>query len=103
MTELKLGEIVHCNITLRTKDKAVISAKEIIIGREYEKKFNTDLKWMNDDDRSILRRCGITDKDAHIIDIEIIKSLGFKVKSKDLGGISIEKSETEKRMANGTY
>jgi len=94
------GEIVHCNITLLTAKKKVVVVNEIVFAREYEGEMKTKYT-MVEDGGYIKNRFGL-DEDVTITKIDVIKSMGYKVKDfgSSLGFSAAEKNE---RQANGTY
>lgn len=95
------GEIVHCNLTFITKKKNVIEVKNAVLGRPYEGKFQTVYSISSTEDAGFLIRHKI-DEDVELVKVDVIKSLGFKVKSE--GYSEVKKNETDmKRQKSGDY
>jgi len=71
------GEIVHCNLTFKTKNNKTIEVKGAVFGRPYEGEFQTLYSMESNDDYRLLIRYKIAE-DVELIKVDVIKSLGFK-------------------------
>jgi len=97
---IKPGEIVFCNVTLKTaKDKSVL-VRETIMAREYDKELQ--MKFTMEKDGGYLKSRFKLSMDAEITKIDVIRSMGYKVKHSE-SSLAIPAAEKNERQANGTY
>lgn len=78
---MELGQIVYCNLHLKTKNNKKVVLKETVFSYDYEKK-RTKLYWSVLDDKRLIKRTGF-EEDLIIEKIDVIKELGYKNKSKE--------------------
>lgn len=75
---MKKGEIVFCDLHLKTKKGKKIVLNEVVFSHPYNH-IKTELKVGNYDDVRTIHKTGL-DEDLIIEKVEVIKSLGFKHK-----------------------
>ena len=96
---MKKGEIVFCNLKLKRKNGLFITLKRCIFSKPYEGK-REKLNWGSANDRRLISQTNLKE-DLKIIEIEILKSLGFRHKGESFS--KVNKSENNQRLPSGTY
>lgn len=81
MKELQLGEIGIVNLKLRTEKGKVFNLNDVIFSHPYDKR-RTKLSYSSFDDRRLINKTKFKE-DLQIIEIEVLKSVGWKSKLKD--------------------
>lgn len=96
---MKDGQIVLCNLKLRTLSGRLVYLKDIIFSKPYESERNV-LIYSKIEDRNIICKTKLKE-DLFILDIEIIKELGFKHKSNNF--TKAIKSDEKRNTITGAY
>lgn len=81
MKELQLGEIGIVNLKLRTEKGKILNLNDVVFSHPYDKK-RTKLSYSNFEDRRLISKTKFKEN-LHILEIEVLQSVGWKNKSKD--------------------
>lgn len=99
MNEIKLGEIVLCNLKLKAKNKESFILKDVVFSYDYDYK-KTFLNYSIMNDRRIIKKTGLKEN-LTIISIEVLSRHGFKNKSKDY--TEVKANKVGKRDKSGNH
>jgi hypothetical protein len=86
---IQKGEIVFCDIYFKTLSAKIHISKGQILSREYNSDIKTKYRISDIDEAKYLAKHGLK-QDADIVDVQIHKSLGFKIKNNDFHAPKLE-------------
>lgn len=96
---MKLGQIVYCNLHVKTKKNKEFIIKNCIFSHPYNKK-RVDLFYSDMNDRRLIKQTPFKE-DLKIVNVDIIEYLGFKHKGS--GYTEVQKNDNNKRNSLGIY
>lgn len=96
---MELGEICIVNLKLRSENGKVFYLNDVIFSHPYDKR-RTKLCYSSFDDRRLINKTKFKE-DLQIIEIEVLKSVGWKSKLKDY--TEVKKNEEIRNKITGAY
>lgn len=96
---MKDGQIVLCNLKLRSLKGKTIYLKDVIFSKPYDKERKV-LIFSNIEDRNIICKTKLKE-DLFILEVEIIKELGFKHNNNNF--TKAIKSDEKRNTITGAY
>lgn len=96
---MELGEICIVNLKLRNEKGKVFYLNDVIFSHPYEKK-RTKLLYSDFNDRRTIHKTKFKE-DLQILEIEVLKSVGWKSKLKDY--TEVKKNEERRNKITGAY